>query len=59
MSGHLSEDVRVDYVCIGEDGHVETANPFFFTIVRGWMIRLEIFGSLPKDARSTRVRGIR
>ena len=28
MSGHLSEDVRVDYVCIGEDGHVETANPF-------------------------------
>ena len=25
----------------------------------GWMTRLEIFGSLPKDARSTRVRGIR
>ena len=44
---------------IGEDGHVETANPFPFTIVRGWMIQREIFGSLPKDARSTPVRGIR
>ena len=54
----MFEEVNDDGGSIGEAGHVDTANPFFFTIVRGWMIQLEIFGSLPKDARSTPVRGI-